>query len=258
MTASCIYVIESISKPERFYIGSAVDFTRRMSIHTSGLRRNKHHSRTLQRHYNKYGMSDLRFEILELVPHREDLLTVEQTYLDVFQPFYNTSPTAGSRLGSKSGPLSEAHKKRLSECNKGKIVTEHFMDTHRVKIQKYSIYGEYIKTYRSGVDAGIAEGCVVKPTSIKNITAGGFVWVRFGDPLPDFEAIRKQLVDCRRVLCKQVLQIDRSGIVVNEFDGVRIACKKTGIDHRSISQVASGSKIRKTAGGFIWKYKEVA
>lgn len=34
------------------------------------------------------------------------------------------------------------------------------------------------------------------------------------------------------------------------------ACKITGIDHRSISQVAAGSKTRKTAGGFIWKYAQ--
>lgn len=42
--------------------------------------------------------------------------------------------------------------------------------------------------------------------------------------------------------------------IVRVFDGVRQANRETKIDHRSISAVASGSEIRKTAGGFNWKY----
>lgn len=56
------------------------------------------------------------------------------------------------------------------------------------------------------------------------------------------------------VLKKKVEQLDKSGNVVNVFNGVREAYRLTGIDHRSISQVAAGSKIRKTAGGFKWRY----
>lgn len=47
----------------------------------------------------------------------------------------------------------------------------------------------------------------------------------------------------------------KNGDVLAEFEGVRRACEITGIDHRSISQVAAGSAVRKTAGGFLWKYK---
>lgn len=53
---------------------------------------------------------------------------------------------------------------------------------------------------------------------------------------------------------KEVFQYDKSGELVSKFVGVREACRATGIDHRSISQVAAGSKIRKTAGGYVWKY----
>ena len=55
--------------------------------------------------------------------------------------------------------------------------------------------------------------------------------------------------------CKKVLQIDSEGKIIAEYMGVRIAGKETGIDYRSISAVAAGSKIRKTAGGYQWKYK---
>ncbi len=52
---------------------------------------------------------------------------------------------------------------------------------------------------------------------------------------------------------KTVIQYTRDGIFVNEFNGVREAYKITGIDHRSIS--ANATNRRKSAGGYIWKYK---
>lgn len=85
---------------------------------------------------------------------------------------------------------------------------------------------------------------------MSGLTSGGFVWTNGGfnpDKL-------KKLKESKQVLCKKVAQISKDGNVVNIFDGVREANRVTGIDHRSISQVASGSKIRKTAGGFKWKY----
>jgi predicted GIY-YIG superfamily endonuclease len=64
----------------------------------------------------------------------------------------------------------------------------------------------------------------------------------------------KELRSINSPLIKKVQQIDKDGNVVNEFYGVREACRKTKIDHRSIAQVAAGSNIRKTAGGYKWKY----
>ena len=64
----------------------------------------------------------------------------------------------------------------------------------------------------------------------------------------------KKLRSINSPLIKKVQQIDKLGNVVNEFYGVREACRETKIDHRSIAQVAGGSKIRKTAGGYKWKY----
>lgn len=57
-------------------------------------------------------------------------------------------------------------------------------------------------------------------------------------------------------LKKAVVQLTKQGVFVTEYLGTREAGRITGIDHRSISQVAAGSKIRKTAGGYKWIYKE--
>jgi GIY-YIG catalytic domain. len=64
MNTSGIYKIESKLKPERIYIGSAINIGQRWRVHLSDLRKQKHHSKKLQNHYNKYGEVDLSFSIL--------------------------------------------------------------------------------------------------------------------------------------------------------------------------------------------------
>lgn len=54
-STSGIYQIQSKIKPERIYIGSTINVKKRESIHLGNLKRNKHHSHKLQRHYNKFG-----------------------------------------------------------------------------------------------------------------------------------------------------------------------------------------------------------
>lgn len=52
---------------------------------------------------------------------------------------------------------------------------------------------------------------------------------------------------------KQVLQI-KNGKVVGEYYGLHEAGRKTGISYQSIWLCCSGRS--KSAGGFVWKYKE--
>ena len=57
MIISGIYKIQSIIKPERCYIGSAVNIQKRWRDHKRELRNNKHSNKKLQNHCNKYGES---------------------------------------------------------------------------------------------------------------------------------------------------------------------------------------------------------
>ena len=49
-----------------------------------------------------------------------------------------------------------------------------------------------------------------------------------------------------------IKQYTISGELVNEYNNIRLAEKKTGISNSNISQVCKGR--RKTAGGYIWQY----
>jgi group I intron endonuclease len=121
---TCIYKIQSKSNPKRVYIGSALSFNRRKNIHLSDLRRNKHHSKKLQRHYNKYGLDDLDFEIIEAGEYagKQHLLAREQGWYEPFSfdgaklPYFNSYLIAGSSQGCKH---SEEDRRKQSERQKG-------------------------------------------------------------------------------------------------------------------------------------------
>src|SRR5574339_437329 len=84
------------------YIGSSKDIVRRLDVHFSQLRLNKHHSKYLQRVYNKYGEHVLETRVLEYCGI-DTIIDREQYYIDTFQPVFNTNDIAGRtvRFGFK-------------------------------------------------------------------------------------------------------------------------------------------------------------
>ena len=54
---------------------------------------------------------------------------------------------------------------------------------------------------------------------------------------------------------KPVLQYDLQGNFIREWPGVRKAEEETGINSGHISSCCSGRYGSKTAGGYLWKYK---
>jgi len=65
----------------KFYIGSAVNFSRRKARHFSELRHNKHNNSKLQNAWNKYGEQAFVFTPVEEVSDKKLLLEVENKWL---------------------------------------------------------------------------------------------------------------------------------------------------------------------------------
>jgi len=116
MKISGIYKIQSLKKSKRCYIGSAMNIDKRWKEHLYSLRKNKHHSKKLQNHYNKYDESDLLFSVI-IGCEKDELVMKEQFFIDVYNPYFNICQKARSCIGVK---LSEETKLKISIANTGK------------------------------------------------------------------------------------------------------------------------------------------
>jgi len=116
---SGIYAIKCASN-SRLYIGSAVSFRRRVAVHLCMLRAGKHHSKKLQRAWDKYGSDKFMFGVIEVVPEKSGLIAREQHWIDALDACgsgMNSNPVAGSVLGRKHSAETRA---KLSASHKGK------------------------------------------------------------------------------------------------------------------------------------------
>lgn len=93
-----IYAITNTVNGKR-YVGQAMDIEKRWSYHRQDLSRGDHHSRYLQRAWNKYGADAFAFSVV-LECYKVDLDHCEQTEIDK-KSEYNVSKTAGSPKGTK-------------------------------------------------------------------------------------------------------------------------------------------------------------
>ena len=118
MAISGVYKIISIIKPERVYIGSSINIPRRWRSHKRKLEKGVHHAIKLQNHYDKYGIEDLVFNIIEDGVLQEDLISKEQYWMNTIQPYFNSSLTA--EPGCLGYHHTEEMKGHLREVHKGK------------------------------------------------------------------------------------------------------------------------------------------
>lgn len=126
-----IYKISSISHPDRLYIGSAMNPSRRRRDHFRRLRVGCHPNNKLQNHSNKYGVDDLLFEIVEDVKDVTQLVEREQHYIDNLKPYFNLCLIAGSQLGMKRSDETK-EKMRLKASRKRKPLSPE----HRENVSK--------------------------------------------------------------------------------------------------------------------------
>jgi group I intron endonuclease len=117
MTEMAVYQI--LFKPEGLaYVGSTTDLKRRWRRHRNDLARGTHHSRYLQRLWNKYGADAFEWSVLEAVLSESQLLATELVWVKQLNPALNTiTPDVKDRLR-----FSDASRQRMSENRKGKTV----------------------------------------------------------------------------------------------------------------------------------------
>ncbi|MCM3387258.1 GIY-YIG nuclease family protein [Ureibacillus chungkukjangi] len=132
MTQGIYSILNKINN--KIYIGSSLNIENRWNQHLRALNNDDHKSKHLQNSFNRYGIENFEFKILEIVQDINELLTKEQKYIDNYKSYerefgYNTikNVLVGGRLGV---PHSEETKEKISNFFKGRKISEE----HRQKI----------------------------------------------------------------------------------------------------------------------------
>lgn len=216
----------------KIYIGSAVKLSPRWNEHRCDLRNKEHHSRYLQRAFNKCPGS-FYLEVVEEIPNSEKqkLLTREQFWMDFFRSYdptfgYNISPTAQSCQGIKRSPELKA---KISASLKGRK-----MSPERLKQHTLAVKGHKGRGWTEGQileQRNRALGKKRSPESIAKFSK----WIRENPTMRE-----------------PVSQYTKDGKLVASLRTIKEAEVSMGGKRSNISGVCKFK--RKTSNGFVWRY----
>ncbi len=243
MKWSGVYVIyNTISL--KFYIGSAVNIRLRFNEHRTYLNKGIHKNKHLQSAWNLYGRGSFEFCLVEeTLPDKIALLQAEQRWIDSTKACtsgYNIAIVAGSNLGIKH--------------------TEEYANWLRKPVTTLTSAGSVITHYKSikaaiqksGLSRAAITSALIRHTlcGSRDLTKG--ILVVYTKDLSKYEGVSYT----RRCKVRGIVQLTLDGSVVYEYVSIRDAFRSTGIDEASIRGCCSN--IQRTAGGFMWCYKENA
>lgn len=221
------------------YIGSSSrDIYERWEIHKSQLNRKKHHSKYLQKSWNKYGSEDFEFSILEIVEPSK-CVEREQFYIDNIRPEYNTNPNSSSRLGAKH-PLEV--KRKISKAHIGKFVSQETRNKRSVALMSHAVSNETKNKISQKAKKRFAKNPQDHPMYGRVQSQESKEKIRQKRLLQDMSSHRKP-----------VNQIDKkTSLVIKSWDSVKLAANSLNINAGNISSVCN-NKLKST-GGFRWSF----
>jgi group I intron endonuclease len=224
---SIIYRILNL-KNGKAYVGSSNRGDLRLEEHRAKLRCGKHVNRHLQSSWKVYGEDSFIFEVIENVEKEENLIIREQYWMDFYAEFglYNIRKVADRNTGISH---SEETKSKLRE-----ISLNHFNENgHK------PVYDFWVDKY--GEDVANIKMSEYKRRHSDRVS---------GDRNPMFGK-----VGTLNPNLKKIVQLDKDGLLIKEWEGIIVASRELSIYAQNISECCLGK--RKTAGGFVWKFSTI-
>lgn len=121
-------------------------------------------------------------------------------------------------------------------------------------IQQYNEFGELIAEFSNAADAsketGINISSIKAAYSGKQVSAGGFLWVRIYGGLSLEETLNKYLLSSS---CCKIEEVDAEGNIINKFDSCNKAEKFYGYGGNSIKPVCDGKRKATRGKFFRWQ-----
>lgn len=218
-----IYFIKNIVT-DKVYIGSSRDIQKRIRSHKACLDKNKHHSKKLQKSYNKYGKNFFIFEILEICDV-QDLERIEKewiTYFDSYKNGYNSTDEVGAPWRGKKQPINI---KKLQKC---KMVN--MIDPNGKVVGSYSIRN-FCKEHNLHVSA-ISDVLNGKTFHFKGYRKFDLKLIDISFKKEEFY----QILADKNVKCLEYSVVDPNG---NIFSGKNLTrlCRKFNLDKAAMHRV---------------------
>lgn len=212
------------------YIGRSIHIEKRWKEHLQGKG-----SVLLHQNFGQYGINNFTFEILELC--NEELLNQKEEFwikhFDTYNNGYNQ--------------------------NSGGDNVEHAVKVTKKSVYCYDLNGRFMKEYDSLCEAerqtGIGNSLISRAIKTNGRTKN-YQWRdHYLDQIPVY--IRNTNAGSIQIKGKKIKAVEQytlDGKLINSYISISQASKITKIAKTSISEVCRNK--RKTAGGYVWKFKE--
>ncbi len=152
-----------------------------------------------------------------------------------------------SKISSCCRDVRKHHRGFIWKYDNDDAIIKNTIVLGKKSIIQYDLNLNELERFDSIIDAhrktNVKSGGIVRCCKGKDITAGGFIWKYKGD----------ELIIKGNKQKRPVIQYDKNLVELNIFSSITEAKEKTGI--KNIWDCCNDKN--KTAGGFIWKYKQV-
>jgi len=253
----------------KMYIGSSVDLPKRKRDHLRELKNNIHTNGRLQNAFNKYGLKNFVFSILEFVSDRESLLEREQYWIDKMDSSNRNVGYNINRLATGGGNYVKDNGNygvRGSRNPLSKSIAQ--IDLKSRKVIK--IWGSSMDITRElGFHNGnICQMCILAREEMVLRFSNGYYWCYE----EDIDNIHKMniYIHKKRPLktsrdysdiegdknprARKIVQLTLDGDYVTTFNTVKSAAESTGVRVGNIYTHLSNDG--KNCGGYKWRYLE--
>lgn len=130
-----IYKITNLVN-QKVYIGQSKRLQQRLQQHRTQLESNRHFNKHLQRSYNKYGIENFKFEIIDYVDSISELDSLEGYYIELFNSSNSNKGFNKKTYIQGKGICTEETRKKLSQSHIGYKPSTEQIEKQRRSISK--------------------------------------------------------------------------------------------------------------------------
>jgi group I intron endonuclease len=235
--------IYKIINPEgKIYIGQSINIEKRWRYYSSQYHNKADKQNKLFNSFKKYGVNNHLFKIIECC----DVLLLNEREIFWGEFYKCIDPNLGLNLRElgKQGKWTEEAKLKLSKIQTGKL--RHTPES-RAKISKALTGTKYTEDQKQkcSENSGMRN-------KINHTGGSKKGWIRSNESRNTISKAKLGKPNNKNL--SPIFQLDLLGNILNEFKGPTDAQFQTGIRRDSIGNVLKNKQ--KSAGGFLWKYKE--